>query len=492
MTAPTDGDPVVRPPHRHRRPSGRWYAAGSALALIGLVVVAIAVVSEPDTEVAAADHPALVAVTPVLSARRVPEFTSRPVASRALTQALTPIAAELTGTSCVEVRDSGANVFASRDADPVLPASNLKVLSAAAMLDLFDPDARLTTSFVTTAAPVNGTVSGDLYVVGGGDPLLTTDAYRKTFTHGAQPETDLEAVADQLAAAGITHITGSVVGDDSRYDTQRSVPSWKASYLSDRESSPLSALVVDDGSTMDPVTGGPDAASTDPTTQAASAFTRLLAARGIQVDGAPRAGTAPAGATKVLDVPSLPMRDLVGEMLDFSDNTTAELLTKELGVQRSSTGSTAAGVAAIMAWVGSTGFDTTGVHVVDGSGLSRENRATCRFLGDLLTRGGPTGPLAEALAKPGQPGTLDKRFTSADLVDKVRAKTGTLDEVTALSGWETTSAGRNVTFSIIINTGGRAINASDYGSQQNLLRSILTYPQTPAVETISPAAPTAP
>ena len=143
------------------------------------------------------------------------------------------------------------------------------------MLDLFDPDARLTTSFVTTAAPVNGTVSGDLYVVGGGDPLLTTDAYRKTFTHGAQPETDLEAVADQLAATGITHITGSVVGDDSRYDTQRTVPSWKPSYLSDRESSPLSALVVDDGSTMDPVTGGPDAASTDPTTQAASAFTRL-------------------------------------------------------------------------------------------------------------------------------------------------------------------------------------------------------------------------
>ena len=186
------------------------------------------------------------------------------------------------------------------------------------------------------------------------------------------------------------------------------------------------------------------------------------------------------------------MRDLVGEMLDFSDNTTAELLTKELGVQRSSTGSTAAGVAAIMAWVGSTGFDTTGVHVVDGSGLSRENRATCRFLGDLLTRGGPTARWPRRSPKPGQPGTLDKRFTSADLVDKVRAKTGTLDEVTALSGWETTSAGRNVTFSIIINTGGRAINASDYGSQQNLLRSILTYPQTPAVETISPAAPTAP
>ena len=181
------------------------------------------------------------------------------------------------------------------------------------------------------------------------------------------------------------------------------------------------------------------------------------------------------------------MRDLVGEMLDFSDNTTAELLTKELGVQRSGAGSTAAGVAAIMAWVGSTGLDATGVHVVDGSGLSRENRATCRFLGDLLTRGGPTGPLAEALAKPGQPGTLDKRFTSADLVDKVRAKTGTLDEVTALSGWETTNAGRNVTFSIIINTGGRAINASDYGAQQNLLQSILTYPQTPAIETISPA-----
>ena len=398
----------------------------------------------------------------------------------------------MAGTSCVEVRDSGANVFSSRDADPVLPASNLKVLSASAMLELFDPNARLTTSFVTSAAPAGGTVNGDLYVVGGGDPLLTSDAYAKKFRHGSQPATDLEAVADQLAATGIKHITGSIVGDDSRYDTLRTVPSWKPSYLTDRETSPLSALVVDDGSTMDPITGGPDTPSLDPTTQAASAFTRLLTARGIQVDGAPRAGTAPAGATKVLDVPSLPMGDLVGEMLDFSDNTTAELLTKELGVHKSGTGSTAAGVGAIMGWVGSTGIDATGVHVVDGSGLSRENRVTCHFLGDLLTRGGPTGPLAERLAKPAQAGTLDKRFTSADLVDKVRAKTGTLDEVTALSGWETTNAGRNVTFSIIINTGGRAVNASDYAAQQNLLKSVLSYPQTPAMESISPAAPSAP
>jgi serine-type D-Ala-D-Ala carboxypeptidase/endopeptidase (penicillin-binding protein 4) len=130
--------------------------------------------------------------------------------------------------------------------------------------------------------------------------------------------------------------------------------------------------------------------------------------------------------------------------------------------------------------------------VVDGSGLSRDNRATCRVLGDLLARGGANGALAQSLAVPGQAGTLDRRFTSPDLAGRVRAKTGTLDQVTSLSGWEMTDPGRNVTFSILINTGGRPVNGTDAAAQTNLLRSILPYPATPALEQISPAPPAAP
>ena len=490
VVAETPVGPPPGPPERRR---GRWWIVfGSLSFVLGVAAVAVGLLTTSDVAVAASRPPAQVAATPVLSLRRAPEWASRPVASRNLAAAVNPVVAALPANSCVEVRDGANQIVASKDTTSLLPASNLKLLTASAAMDILGPDTKLTTSFASTAPVQGGVITGDLYVIGGGDPLLTGDTYAATFKHGPQPATDIETVADQLKATGITHITGSLVGDDSRYDNQRTVPSWKPGYLPEREVSPLSALTVNDGSTMDPLTGGPDTPAADPSLQAATTFTRLLQARGIQVDGAPRTAKAPAQTTKVLDVASQPVKVLVGEMLQFSDNTTAEMLLKEMGLAKGGVGSTTAGLAAERAWLTGAGVDLTGVTVVDGSGLSRDDRVSCHFFGDLLSRGGPQSPLAQSLAVPGKPGTLDKRFTSADLGSHVRAKTGTLTAVTALSGWVATDPGRNLTFSLLINTDGRAVDAADFAAQNNLLEALLPYPQTPPIAQISPLGPIAP
>jgi D-alanyl-D-alanine carboxypeptidase/D-alanyl-D-alanine-endopeptidase (penicillin-binding protein 4) len=127
--------------------------------------------------------------------------------------------------------------------------------------------------------------------------------------------------------------------------------------------------------------------------------------------------------------------------------------------------------------------------LADGSGLSDRNRLTCRLLGALLERSGPTGAVAAGLARPGQPGTLEDRLTDPDLVDRVRAKTGALNTVRSLSGWLTTVPGTPLGFSIVSNTAGRPATAEDEALQGELLRAMLSYPQSPPAEQLGPRPP---
>ncbi len=191
---------------------------------------------------------------------------------------------------------------------------------------------------MASAPPADGTVD-QLWLVGGGDPVLATGDYVSFLQ--SQPKskgdvtTSLEALADAIVAKGVRAIPGGVLGDDSRYDQQRYLPTWKDTYRTDGEVGPMSALTVNDGfSTWSPARKVP---VDDPTRNAAAELTDLLRARGVQV-GAPGTGTAPGDATEIATVSSPPLRDVVHSMLSSSDNLTAEMLTKELGVQVSKQG----------------------------------------------------------------------------------------------------------------------------------------------------------
>ncbi len=496
---PDDGDPaspVVRRPSRRGDPMGArrrppttaaWFLAAAVAGVLALVVGALAWFTEGDVTLATSSSPRLVAGTPLLSARRTPELTARPVATRNLRAAVAPVLAEAPPDTCVQVREGSNALVSQKELDPLIPASNLKLVTAAASLALLDPASRLTTSVATDGAATDGkVVRGNLYLIGGGDPLLSTNNYLDQLPNGVQPATAMSDLADRIAATGVRQITGSVVGDDARYDAVRTVESWPDRFISQGQVAPLSALVVND--TWSPG-AGPGA---DPPRHAAGVLTSLLEDRGIQVAGTAQAGTAPADAVPLTEIDSLTIAEIVDEALRFSDNTTVELLLKEIGLQSSGSGSTAAGLSAVNEWLAGSGLPTEGVVLADGSGLSEQNRVTCALLSSLLEQDGPDGVIATGLAVPGEDGTLDDKLLDPELNGRVRAKTGTLRPVTALSGWLRTVPERNLGFSFLINRPGGQITAADSALQADLLQAMLGYPETPDPALLSPAAPVAP
>ena len=390
--------------------------------------------------------------TPVLSARRVPELLIRRVGDGRVDQRLTqtmadPALGSARGQACLEVRQSGRDVYALAPTQPLLPASNLKLLTAAAVLSRIDGREQLQTALLADKAPSGGVIDGPLYLVGGGDPLIGSAAYETTRKYPPPRWTKVESIADAVVAAGVREIKGGVLGDDSRYDRQRVISTWPPRYISLGDIGPMSALAVNDGFEAYAVQHLPSSA---PARHAASVLTDLLKARGVTVDDGPGEGRAPAGAVTVAHVGSLSVKDLVTEMLEESDNDTAELLVKELGHRFGGAGTTIAGLGVLHATLADAGVPMAGWTAVDGSGLDRSDRATCRLLVDTLTTGPHAEDLVDGLPVAGGNGTLAHRFIGQPAAGRLRGKTGSLDGVISLSGVVDTEVGR-LSFALVMN-----------------------------------------
>ncbi len=232
--------------------------------------------------------------TPVLSARRAPTVVAAPVADRRLRSDLAAWAMEAPGPFCAVVADpAGEMVLAHGTEEPVVPASTLKLLTAAAVLADLGPDYRFRTRALAPA-PEAGVIRGDLFLVGGGDPILATADYTSRFRRQPQVFTDLEDLAVSVAEAGVTRIEGAVVGDETRYDGERYRPDWPPRYLSGGDVGPLSALSVNDGWAAYPTNEvrGSLVPAPDPAVSAAGVLSFLLQAHGVAVVGPPRSGQA--------------------------------------------------------------------------------------------------------------------------------------------------------------------------------------------------------
>jgi D-alanyl-D-alanine carboxypeptidase/D-alanyl-D-alanine-endopeptidase (penicillin-binding protein 4) len=425
--------------------------------------------------------------TSLLSSRRVPQAVHDDVAEHALVSALTPFADGVGAAGCFTTAIDGVEVVDAAGARTVLPASNVKLITAAVALDVLGEDFQYTTA-VRAEGRDGGAVS-TLYLVGGGDPVLGTQEFlaasAEQDTYPQPLVTPLESLADQLVAAGITSVTGGIVGDETRYDMERAVPSWPASYVSEGESAPLSALVVNDGN----ADLSPLQPTDDPPVHAASVLRDLLVARGVSVDGGVRAGIAPAGAEPVASVQSVTMAKLMNDLLAWSDDTTAELVLKEIGLASGSApGTRTGGLAALDATLRGWGVPMEGVVLTDGSGLDRGNRVTCDALGAVLAHTGSEGPLAAGLAVAGQSGTLASYFVGNPAQGRLLGKTGTLTGARALSGFVAAADGaRHVGFNYVENGDGARAYAE--GRWDELGRILTTYPQAPPVEQLAPLPP---
>ncbi len=428
--------------------------------------------------------------TSLLSYRRSAEQLSLDLNLAAFESAVGPLLSAVNDRSCVAVSLNGRLVGARNANTIVIPASNQKILVAAVALEILGEAFRYKTTAVA-AAPVGGVISGDLFLVGGGDPLLSGTWYPTSNLDRfvAFNITPLDDLAIQLKSAGVTSIQGTVRGDGSRYDDELYAPGW-AEGVQGLEAGPYDALLVNDSRVQ-----GDDQRGADPNETGAREFVRILNEQGIAVTGGAGFGTAPPGGTVLATVESLPIAAAIAEMLTNSDNNTAELMVKEIGLAASRLGTRQAGLEAIAATIQSWGIDTTGMVLDDGSGLSLENRITCSTLLAVLQHVGFDSPVAQGLAVAGETGTMVEIFGDTVLKGRLRGKTGTLNNppfnvdppaVKALSGYLPVDGGGAIEYVLVLN-GPTISDQSEYRSVwAELVTSLSSFPAVASPAALGP------
>ena len=426
-------------------------------------------------------------------------------------------------------RGDGGVLFA-RDAERrLVPASNQKILTAIAALAAFGPTHRFRTEiFAGAALDAEGSVDF-LFVRGGGDPALTSEQVWR--------------LAADLRRLGLRRVRKGLRVDDSAFDGERWHPRWGR--VSARAyHAPVGALSVNYGAFavevsgaaqrggpvrvfVDPpvpyflvtnrattgpagkgrslvverlaadarenvvVSGVVPAASPpktyyrsvlDPARYAGAVIRMQLEANGIEVGGEVRRGPVPEGAAPLLAFEGKPLAEIVRLFLKFSNNAIAEGLVKAMGAREAAAqGSWEGGMRAVRASLAGTGLDTEGLTLVDGSGLSYENRVAPRDLVDALLladRSFAFGPeFLAALPIAAADGTLEERADAA--AHAVRAKTGLLTRVSALSGYAKRGDGGNAVFSVLVN-GYRGTDESVMQALDRFVSELVSAPQASA------------
>ncbi|MGI9624319.1 MAG: D-alanyl-D-alanine carboxypeptidase/D-alanyl-D-alanine endopeptidase, partial [Acidimicrobiales bacterium] len=238
-----------------------------------------------------------------------------------------------------------------------------------------------------------------------------------------------------------------VIVDPSYFSSTRSGPGWPPRYIP-VDVGPMSGFMVDNNQHR-----GDSAYLANPDLGNAQLVASVLEASGFDVQGVPRVGSPPPSAIVVGERRSPTLAAMVDLILRRSDNEVAEALVRQIGLSEAGESEIDVGKAVIYERVSQLGLDL-GEPVGDGSGLSRQNRLSARQLVGAL-RLGQAQPwwdvVDNGLADAGARGTLEERLQSDNEIGEIRAKTGTLADVSALSGVITTVDGVEVTFSFLIN-----------------------------------------
>lgn len=370
---------------------------------------------------------------------------------RALAAGLT--ARSLGGSVAISVLDTatGDALLETSAREVVLPASTAKIATAVAALTALPADLRLTTRVVAGAAP------GEVVLVGGGDPTLAGPFTRPGYPRPARLADLASRARVALAGAPVTR----VLVDDSLYAGPVLGPAWKPTYVTTGDVAPVMALMVDGGRTALPPLTGPSHAPrrSDPALSAGRALAALL--------GAPKAavlrGRAPGGTTELASVSSPPVPQLVESMLTHSDNDLAEALFRQVAIaqgQPATFDGAAAALRSVLAEVlVHVGATPGAVQLSDGSGLSRLDRVQPGGVTRLLAAVAGADrerlfPVLSGLPVAGFDGTLERRYRKGPglpAAGVVRAKTGTLNGVTALAGLVRTRSGRLLAFDFTAN-----------------------------------------
>lgn len=404
---------------------------------------------------------------------------------------------------------TGDTLFSRNAGASLNPASTFKLYTTALAFDQLGPDHRFSTDIFREGAVSYGTLTGNLILRGGGDPALS----RRYFDgDGNGP---MRALARQVADAGIRRVVGDIIGDDRAFEPKPVPDGWLQRYLHASYAARVSALslnenliqvVVTPGRAgqaatvrLEPATtaftvtnnsgtraksrgaqvivaGGEDGtirvkgwigASSEPRVYglvvpeparfATGAFARALRDIGIVVEGRTRVGATPVGAVKVASLPSPPLAELAGVMNRESINLYAELIFRNASRQASpmGVGSASMGNAMLRDFLElRVGGSPADVYAADGSGLSTLDRVTARSLVQLLSyahRAPWSRQFHESLPVAGREETLRLRMRRTPAQGNLHAKTGTTNDVVALSGYVAARTGEILAFAFLYN-----------------------------------------
>jgi D-alanyl-D-alanine carboxypeptidase/D-alanyl-D-alanine-endopeptidase (penicillin-binding protein 4) len=336
---------------------------------------------------------------------------------------------------------TGTVLFDRSSATPARPASVMKLLTAAAVLETLGPNYR-----VTTRVYADSQDPSILYLVGAGDVTLSRTAPGASSVYRNAPK--LSDLARQIASKAPGQTITQIVLDSTLYGSPdgeyQSV--WDQRGLTDGYMSYVSALQVD-GDRANP--GSKDSArSKDPVTKAGEYFKQAL---GQSASGAVISkGIAPADAVEIASVRSAPMSTWIDYMLVVSDNTLAEAIARLVSLEVGQDGSFSSLTRAYQIALEGTRINLTGLKVEDGSGLSRFNQVSPVTVNQLLQlvdkRYGDFKIIQDGMPVSGTPGSLAYRFE--DAAGKVVAKTGWIRTGYTLAGFLYPEDGSKLIFTV--------------------------------------------
>jgi serine-type D-Ala-D-Ala carboxypeptidase/endopeptidase (penicillin-binding protein 4) len=339
--------------------------------------------------------------------------------------------------------ESGKVVCARAPGRPRPLASNMKLFTTSTALARLGAESRIATLLKTDGGiDRNGVLHGSLYLVGAGDPALGTPSFYRRFLGGLG--TNIFQLKRQVREAGIKSVTGRLYADDSVFDRLRGVAD--SGYATSPEIGPLSGLSFNSGYSTPSATGF----ASDPAITAAATLDASLREAGVSISPTVALGTSPTFSTELARVESPPLSSIVNTTDVYSDNFFAEMLIKLIGARFGGAGTTAAGAKVVEAFA--RGHES-GVHAVDGSGLTRSNRASPDQVVGLLRsmRGTAVGDeFIQDLALAGHEGTVAERMHGTAAYGRCRTKTGTISAVSNLSGYCFNRDGRVMIFSILM------------------------------------------
>lgn len=344
---------------------------------------------------------------------------------------------------------SGDVLFDQQGNEPQLPASNIKVLTATAVLAKLAPDHRMTTSVLAGGTGAEGV----LVLRGGGDVLLGSGESNRDSVRG---HAGLATLAERTAAA-VGDEPYRLVLDDTFFVGDPLNPSWQAGDIEAGEIAPIYPLAINSSWANESQQSG--ARSPDAAMAAAAVFREALIAAGVEVEEGIERQPAAENAVVLASVESATVEAQVEHMLLTSDNYLAEVLARLAADASGRPASFGGGLETISEVITELEVQTEGMFLGDAAGLSPRNRVAPRQLADLMRTLLRSDSRALRHVLHGLPvaslsGTLADRYNDGDSplfagAGLVRAKTGTLNAVTALSGHVVSADGRLLVFSFI-------------------------------------------